>query len=120
MEDIEKEEYMCPLTLNYMKDPVLASDGNIYEKDAIIKWYNTDKNKLSPLNREKLKYFFVQQDELRNEINKFMNDNNITIDDIDPIFNSKTIYKIKIPYAFKLLVQELMSMKIAPKFVLED
>ena len=34
--------------------------------------------------------------------------------------NSKTIYKIKIPYAFKLLVQELMSMKIAPRFVLED
>ena len=34
--------------------------------------------------------------------------------------NTKTIYTIKIPYAFKLLVQELLSMKIAPRFVLED
>jgi hypothetical protein len=92
MDNIEKEEYMCPLTLNYMKNPVLASDGNIYEKEAIMKWYNTDTDKLSPLNREKLKNIFIDQPELKEEIDKFLIDNNINNCDIDPIFNSKTIY----------------------------
>ena len=34
--------------------------------------------------------------------------------------NTKTIYKIKIPYAFKLLVQELQSIHITPRFILDN
>eukprot|EP00543_Licmophora_paradoxa_P005530 CAMPEP_0202442588 /NCGR_PEP_ID=MMETSP1360-20130828/1996_1 /ASSEMBLY_ACC=CAM_ASM_000848 /TAXON_ID=515479 /ORGANISM="Licmophora paradoxa, Strain CCMP2313" /LENGTH=408 /DNA_ID=CAMNT_0049057991 /DNA_START=401 /DNA_END=1627 /DNA_ORIENTATION=- len=29
----------CPITLELMKDPVVASDGNIYERVAITRWF---------------------------------------------------------------------------------
>ena len=61
MEDNENSEYMCPLTLYYMENPVLASDGHIYEKDAIIKWYNQDIKHLSPMNRTILDGQFIEQ-----------------------------------------------------------
>ena len=34
--------------------------------------------------------------------------------------NTKTIYIVKIPYAFKLLIQELQSMKIASRIILDE
>ena len=34
--------------------------------------------------------------------------------------NTKSIYMVKIPYAFKLLIQELQSMKIASRFILDE
>lgn len=34
----EEEEFVCPITLCRMSDPVLASDGNYYEYDALKKW----------------------------------------------------------------------------------
>ena len=32
------DQYMCPLTLDYMVDPVQATDGYIYERNAITHW----------------------------------------------------------------------------------
>ena len=34
--------------------------------------------------------------------------------------NTKTIREVELPYAFKLLMQELMSIKIVPKFLLDE
>jgi len=34
-----KEHFMCPITQDIMKDPVLSSDGYTYERDAIEKWF---------------------------------------------------------------------------------
>ena len=55
-----------------MEDPVLASDGHIYEKDAIMKWYNTDAKHLSPMNRKTLNGEFKEQKELKIEIEIFL------------------------------------------------
>ena len=33
------EEFFCPITLNVMKNPVLAADGHTYEKKAISRWF---------------------------------------------------------------------------------
>ena len=35
------EEFVCPITHGLMVDPVLAEDGNTYERIAILKWPTT-------------------------------------------------------------------------------
>lgn len=32
-------EFLCPITLNIMKEPVLCADGHTYEKAAITEWF---------------------------------------------------------------------------------
>lgn len=92
MENNEKSEYICPLTLYYMEDPVLASDGHIYEKDAIMKWYNTDAKHLSPMNRQILKEEFKEQKELKIEIDNYLKENNIDREKKDIVFDLDTVY----------------------------
>jgi hypothetical protein len=33
-----RDEFMCPITYELLRDPVVASDGHTYEKSAIEKW----------------------------------------------------------------------------------
>lgn len=40
---IIEESIRCPITLMPMKDPVTGSDGQTYEKDAIVRWLGTHK-----------------------------------------------------------------------------
>jgi len=41
------EAFVCPITGSIMVNPVIGSDGNTYERDAIIEWLN--KKAISPL-----------------------------------------------------------------------
>lgn len=45
-------DFVCPLSLSIMKEPVVASDGHTYEKKEIQKWM-LQKN-ISPLTRAKM------------------------------------------------------------------
>jgi len=47
------QEFKCPITQDVMRDPVVASDGHSYERNALEKLMNTRYAK-SPLTREKL------------------------------------------------------------------
>lgn len=40
----------CPITFEIMKDPVLASDGHTYEREAIERWIK--EKKTSPVTRQ--------------------------------------------------------------------
>ena len=40
----------CPITFHLFEDPVIAEDGNTYERSAIILWIQH--NHTSPLTRE--------------------------------------------------------------------
>ncbi|XP_062383366.1 WD repeat, SAM and U-box domain-containing protein 1-like isoform X2 [Sardina pilchardus] len=42
------DEYLCPITRELMKDPVIAADGYSYEHEAIESWIRT-KNRSSPM-----------------------------------------------------------------------
>uniref|UniRef100_A0A668AQP7 WD repeat, SAM and U-box domain-containing protein 1 n=1 Tax=Myripristis murdjan TaxID=586833 RepID=A0A668AQP7_9TELE len=42
------DEFLCPITRELMKDPVIAADGYSYEREAIKSWL-TAKNKSSPM-----------------------------------------------------------------------
>ena len=46
-------EFICPITQDVMDDPVVASDGNSYERHALIAFMSNGNGK-SPLTREKL------------------------------------------------------------------
>ena len=51
MSEIPKE-FLCPITLSIMKDPVLMSDGQTYEKSAIEKALAI--SPLSPITKQPL------------------------------------------------------------------
>ncbi|XP_037103349.1 WD repeat, SAM and U-box domain-containing protein 1 isoform X1 [Syngnathus acus] len=42
------DEFLCPITRELMRDPVLAADGYSYEREAITMWIHT-KNRSSPM-----------------------------------------------------------------------
>ena len=47
------ERLTCPLTLELMKQPVIASDGHTYERCAIQQWL--ERAKTSPVTNERLR-----------------------------------------------------------------
>lgn len=57
-QDEIRHQYKCPITLQVMKDPVLASDGHTYERKAIQEWIEKQQTEgedvTSPLTREVL------------------------------------------------------------------
>lgn len=71
------EDLLCPITKVIMIDPVIAADGNTYERSAIEEWLRS--NKTSPVNTtQKLAHTEVipNRRTLR-KIQKFKNENNI-------------------------------------------
>lgn len=50
---MEKEpptEFVCPISLQVMKDPVIAEDGYTYERKFLMEWLS--KSSVSPMTRE--------------------------------------------------------------------
>jgi len=58
----EHHDCICPITLDVYRDPVLAGDGHVYERIAIVQWI--EQHGTSPLTREPLNV-----DDLRPEEN---------------------------------------------------
>eukprot|EP01117_Protostelium_nocturnum_P017755 TRINITY_DN7282_c0_g4_i1.p1 TRINITY_DN7282_c0_g4~~TRINITY_DN7282_c0_g4_i1.p1 ORF type:complete len:178 (-),score=59.55 TRINITY_DN7282_c0_g4_i1:112-645(-) len=50
---IDENDLICPITGEFMKDPVMAADGHNYERTAITKWLTTKLT--SPITNERLK-----------------------------------------------------------------
>jgi len=47
------QDYLCPLTLEIFKDPVITTDGQTYEREAIETWFKQGHNS-SPLTNMRL------------------------------------------------------------------
>ena len=45
-----RDEFLCPITYELMREPVVAMDGHTYEKSAIDKWLKS--NQTSPRSGE--------------------------------------------------------------------
>ena len=52
-----RDEFLCPITYELLRDPVIAADGNTYERCAIERWLK--KTGTSPLSGEKLEHTMV-------------------------------------------------------------
>ena len=62
----------CPITNMPMVDPVIATDGNSYERESIVKWFG--KNKTSPCTGNKIDHsILIPNHNLRNTISEIMN-----------------------------------------------
>mmetsp|Transcript_20033 Transcript_20033/g.14739 ORF Transcript_20033/g.14739 Transcript_20033/m.14739 type:complete len:91 (+) Transcript_20033:1026-1298(+) len=47
------QDFLCPLTMEIFKDPVITADGQTYEKDAIETWFASG-HQTSPLTNARL------------------------------------------------------------------
>ena len=43
------DEYLCPITHELMRDPVIASDGYSYERSAMEEWLRSGEEAVSPM-----------------------------------------------------------------------
>ena len=69
-EEFDEEYGICPITQEYMQNPVISPSGNYYEKSAIIDWIN--KNKTDPMTREPLTAdMLIEDEEYRKQIIEF-------------------------------------------------
>lgn len=81
------DNIICPITQCIFLNPVKASDGITYEKDAIEEWYET--NKTSPITREELNNIFIDDIETKNIVSDYLEKNphetiNVYKKEIDP------------------------------------
>lgn len=58
---------ICPITLENITQPVIIEDGSVYEKKAILNWFNQGNN-TSPVTGTQLKKFWIMYDINANEI----------------------------------------------------
>ncbi len=76
--DEEEDECygICPITQNYMENPVLSPSGIYYEKEAILSWLKT--HDTDPMTREKLSPdMLIEDDEYRKMIIQYKKKHNL-------------------------------------------
>lgn len=75
---MDENDYICPLTLQIMKYPVLCSDGHYYEMDAILEYLKN--STISPITRQKFDIVYAQKD-MQNKIKDYLEENEDLMDD---------------------------------------
>lgn len=55
------ESLICPITQELFRDPVIAEDGRLYEREAITRWIT--EHGTSPFTRQTLNVFYLQPDD---------------------------------------------------------
>jgi U-box domain len=83
VEDEEEEmlipsNYICPLTLGLMKDPLVSRHGQSYEREAIMQWLGAG-NTTCPMTRKPLRLSdLITNHALRSQIQNWQRENNYT------------------------------------------
>ena len=74
-------EYICPISLEVMKDPVMNKQGQSYDRQSILEWLNRG-NFDCPLTRQPLKpSSFIPNHSLKMSINTWRRENEFEVDD---------------------------------------
>ena len=106
-EQLQREDFICPIHNAVFTDPVRASDGKVYDKDAIATWYHTPRGRnerLSPITRAPLSSRFVYETQIANRINQLINEHNknynagefaLPTDDSSPIYRGLSFEGIR-------------------------
>ncbi|GIQ81749.1 hypothetical protein KIPB_002759 [Kipferlia bialata] len=72
------EKYLCPITLEAMRDPVVTPDGHSYERSAISEWLNT--HPATPLRTPCQKGMLCPNLQLRQEIQDWHSTHNTPLE----------------------------------------
>ena len=73
-------EFICPLTMSVMRDPVMTKHGHNFERDAIYKWIARDTG-LCPVTRKPLRLSdIITHHSLRCKIQVWQKENDIEVD----------------------------------------
>lgn len=106
-------EYMCPITMQIMTDPVILTDGHVYEKKAIEQWLTT--HDTSPITKQTVnKNIIIPCFALRKLIEEFVttSDKEGPKQPINPTKHIKKVPKTKTssrePTKYNKFVQEMM------------
>ena len=63
------EQFLCPITLELMEEPVTCEDGNTYEKNAILEYLS--KKSVSPLTNQPIGKMTIPNRVLKELIEEF-------------------------------------------------
>jgi hypothetical protein len=78
-------EFVCPISLQIMKDPVMSKSGQNYDRDAILQWLNRG-NVNCPLTRQPLKpSLLAPNNSLKRKIMKWKFYNGVEENDDDDV-----------------------------------
>jgi hypothetical protein len=76
---IVPSDFICPITLEQMKFPMITRYGHSYERDAIVEWIY-EGNGFCPMTRHPLKLFdIVANHTLQEKIQSWQRENNIDL-----------------------------------------
>ncbi len=108
------EEYLCPISLDIMRDPVIGPDGQTYDRPYIEQWLSM--NNVSPLTRTPLtSRNLIPNIALRQTIEKFIQEQN-TINNTNTNINNEIEDKnleVKV-YKNKINEESYLNIQIIP------
>ena len=82
-----RDEFLCPITYDLLRDPVIAADGNTYERTAIETWLA--KTQSSPLTGESLEHSQLSPNRtLKKIIEDLINEGGVGLYTIDQAYIS--------------------------------
>lgn len=80
MDEYIKESIYCPISSQIFLEPVVAEDGNIYEKDLIIDWIEKYHN--SPITRQSMSSKVYPSKFIKNLVEEYLKNNPKLKDDV--------------------------------------
>ncbi|XVE93997.1 hypothetical protein REPUB_Repub01dG0242400 [Reevesia pubescens] len=101
-------EFLCPITLEIMTDPVIVATGQTYERESIRKWLNS-KRTTCPKTGQTLEHLSLAPNfALRNLIQQWSEKNNVELPKNDSYASSDN-YSAELMEEISSLVQNLSS-----------
>jgi hypothetical protein len=95
-----RDEFLCPITCELLREPVVAMDGHTYEKNAIERWFSTHRH--SPKSGQPIETNLISNLNLKRIIQDMINEGGASLYTYDANYRSRLI---------NVSAQKLLSMK---------
>ncbi|XP_022772111.1 U-box domain-containing protein 15-like [Durio zibethinus] len=104
-------EFLCPITLEIMRDPVIVSSGQTFERESIQKWFDSN-HRACPKTRQTLAHLSLAPNyALKNLITQWCEKNNFKIPKKEDLASSQGS-SVKQEQEISSLVEELSSSQL--------